>query len=63
MRKRLWKSLSDNAISRRIQDMSADAESQGIANIKGVFCFAIQFDESTDITGNLNSQHSALSCY
>jgi hypothetical protein len=38
---------SDNVISRRIQDMSPDAESQVIANIKQAFFLAIQFDKPT----------------
>ena len=43
--------MSDNTISRRISVMSQDIESQVIANIKTAKCFAIQLDESTDITG------------
>ena len=43
--------MSDNTICRRISDMSQDIESQVIASIKEAKCFAIQLDESTDITG------------
>ena len=43
--------LSDNTISRRIYDVSQDIESQVIASIKEAKSFAIQLDESTDITG------------
>jgi hypothetical protein len=43
--------MSDNIISRRIQDMSQDAESQAVANVKEDDFFAIQFDEATDIAG------------
>jgi hypothetical protein len=43
--------VSDNTVGWCIQDMSQDIESQVIANIKEPDLFAIQFDESTDITG------------
>jgi hypothetical protein len=43
--------MSDNTISRRIQDMSQDVESQAIADIKELIFFSIQLDMSTDVTG------------
>jgi hypothetical protein len=43
--------MSDNTISRRIQDMSEDIESHVIADIKEADYLAFQLDESTDITG------------
>jgi hypothetical protein len=43
--------MSNNSIRLHIQDMSQDAESQAIADMKKHFFFAIQLDESTDITG------------
>ena len=43
--------LLDNTISCCIYDMSQDIESQVIASIKEAKSFAIQLDESTDITG------------
>lgn len=43
--------LSDNTISRRIEDMSKDVEDQVIEKLKTVDFFALQLDESTDITG------------
>jgi hypothetical protein len=43
--------ISDNTISRRIQDLSQDFQSQVITNIKEAEFFAIQLDEATDVTG------------
>ena len=44
-------SLSDNTIKRRIEEMSDDIAHQILAEIKeSKFGFAIQLDESTDIT-------------
>ena len=44
-------SLSDNTIKRRIEEMSDDIADQILAEIKeSKFGFAIQLDESTDIT-------------
>lgn len=42
--------LSNNTISRRIQDMSDDVEQTIISRIKNSIFFAIQVDESTDVT-------------
>ena len=42
-------SLSDSTIARRIEDMSEDIKFQLIDRLKTVF-FALQLDESTDIT-------------
>lgn len=43
--------LSDNTISRRIDDMSQDIEQQIIIDIHSCNMFSLQLDESTDITG------------
>lgn len=43
--------LSNNTISRRIEEMSKDVEAQVIEKLKTVDFFALQLDESTDITG------------
>ena len=47
-------SLSDNTIKRRIEEMSDGIDNQILAEIKeSKFGFAIQLDESTDITNYL----------
>jgi hypothetical protein len=43
-------SMSVNTISGRMQDVPQDGESHAIANFKEAHLFAIQLDESTDIT-------------
>lgn len=43
--------LSDNTISRRIEHMSEDIEAQVIEKLRIVRTFALQVDESTDISG------------
>ena len=43
--------LSNDAISRRICDMSADTEGTVVSNLKESKIFAMQVDESTDISG------------
>jgi hypothetical protein len=45
--------ISDNPISRCIQDTCQDVDSQVIANIKETKIFTIPLDESTDITGKV----------
>lgn len=43
--------LSDNTIQRRMSDMAADIRDQLIEKIKKSTHIALQFDESTDISG------------
>ncbi|KAL4120074.1 hypothetical protein QTP88_012813 [Uroleucon formosanum] len=43
--------LSDNTISRRINDMSEDIEQQVLNKLSDSHMFALQVDESTDISG------------
>lgn len=42
--------LSDNTIKRRIDDMGIDVENQILTQIKESKAFALQLDESTDIS-------------
>lgn len=48
---RAQKSLSDNYIQRRINDMADDIREQLVENLKKSPHFAVQFDEATDISG------------
>lgn len=43
--------LSDNTISRRVQIMSEDIENQVTEHLTSGEIFALQIDESTDISG------------
>ena len=44
-------SLSNNTVKRRIEEMSVDIADQVIAGVKdSKFGFALQLDESTDVT-------------
>jgi hypothetical protein len=47
----LYIPMSDNTISRHIQDVSQDAGSQEIGNIKEANFFAVPLDESTEVSG------------
>ena len=50
--KEVWNiPLSDNTISRRIAHMSEDIEAQVIEKLRIVRVFALQVDESTDLSG------------
>lgn len=42
--------LSDNTVSRRIEEMSIDIKEQVISEIKDAGLFALQLDESTDVS-------------
>lgn len=42
--------LSDNTISRRINDMAKDIQEQVVEKLKNSQHFALQFDESTDVS-------------
>ena len=42
-------SLSDNTVSRRIEEMSINIKEQVINEIKAAGLFALQLDESTDV--------------
>ncbi|XP_050340512.1 SCAN domain-containing protein 3-like [Bactrocera neohumeralis] len=42
--------LSDNDISRRINDMAKDIQEQVVEKLKNSQHFALQFDESTDVS-------------
>ena len=52
--------LSDNTISRRIQDMSGNIECNIKSKILKHELFALQVDESTDITGKA---HLVFACF
>lgn len=43
--------LSNDTVSRRINDMSYDTKEQLVRAIRGSPCFGIQLDESTDVAG------------
>lgn len=43
--------LSNDTISRRINDMVYDTKEQLVRRIRGSPCFGIQLDESTDVAG------------
>ena len=51
-------SLSDNTVQRRISLMSEDIQNQGIDQMKSAGSFALQLDESTDISSCAQLLHS-----
>uniref|UniRef100_A0A672LZ59 C2H2-type domain-containing protein n=1 Tax=Sinocyclocheilus grahami TaxID=75366 RepID=A0A672LZ59_SINGR len=53
--------LSDDTVCRRIDDMAEDIIAQVVGNLKWTISFALQLDESTDISGE--SQLVAFVCY
>jgi hypothetical protein len=43
--------LSDNAVKRRIQDLSTDIEKELVSRLKCSSAFSLQLDESTEVAG------------
>jgi hypothetical protein len=50
--------LSNDTVSRRINDMAGNVESQLIEKVKKSLYYALQTDETTDVTNDAN-----LTCY